>query len=54
MKRKESLAAIRFNEPATIFAIRHTMKNSSSCYSNHSNIEAQRGAAAATAAALYV
>ena len=35
MKRKKTLDGIRFNGPATIFAIRHTTTNSSSCCSSN-------------------
>ena len=55
-KEKEN-TGVRFNEPATNLAIRHTMTNSSReqqhcCCSNNSGIATDRAAAAAAAAAL--
>ena len=49
MRKKEN-NGIRFNEAATIFAIRHTMTNSSSCSNNSSILVATHRAAAAAAA----
>ena len=42
MRGKKTLDGIRFNEPATIFAIRHTTSNSSSCCSNNTGTEQQQ------------
>ena len=39
---KETLDDIRFNEPATIFAVRHATTDSSSCCSNNTGPEHQQ------------
>ena len=42
MKRKKTLDGIRFNEPRTMFAIRHAMTNSGSCCSNNTGTQQQQ------------
>ena len=42
MKRNKTLHATRFNEPATFYAVRYTMTNSSSCCSNNTGTEQQQ------------
>ena len=49
-EKENTINRIRFNEPSTKYAFRHTMTNSSSC-SRSSSIGTHRAAATAAAAA---